>query len=112
MSLKIYHNPKCSKSRQTLALIQERGIDPEVIEYLKEPIKPNELKDILTKLGFKPSDILRKKEAEEEGLSHNFQDEALIEAICACPRTLQRPIVVNGQKAVVGRPPEKVLEIL
>ena len=97
MMVRIYHNPRCSKSRQTLALIEEQGITPDVIAYLDTPPTPQELSGILDMLGMKPEDILRKKEAREEG---------------AHPRALERPIVVNGDKAVLGRPPENVLEIL
>ena len=112
MGLKIYHNPKCSKSRRALALIQERGIEPEIVEYLQKPFKPSELRETLAKLALRPRDVLRQKEAKEEGFADDLADEALIQAICAHPRTLQRPIIVNGHKAVLGRPPENVLRIL
>ncbi|KJE33777.1 arsenate reductase [Thalassospira sp. HJ] len=111
MMVRIYHNPRCSKSRQTLALIEEQGITPDVIAYLDTPPTPQELSGILDMLGMKPEDILRKKEAKEEGIADLRGDE-LIEALCAHPRALERPIVVNGNKAVLGRPPENVLEIL
>ncbi|MDD9876551.1 MAG: arsenate reductase (glutaredoxin) [Magnetovibrio sp.] len=112
MSVKMYHNPRCSKSRQTLALIQDAGVEPEIVEYLDAPPSAAELKDVLAKLGLGPKDILRAKEAKEEGIDPGLDGDALIAAICAHPRALQRPIVVNGGKAAVGRPPESVLDIL
>jgi len=111
MMVRIYHNPRCSKSRQTLALIEEKGITPDVIAYLDTPPTPQELSSILAMLGMQPEDILRKKEAKEEGID-GLSGNDLIEALCAHPRAIERPIVVNGDKAVLGRPPEKVLEIL
>ncbi len=111
MMVRIYHNPRCSKSRQTLALIEEKGITPDVISYLGTPPTPQELAGILEMLGMQPEGILRKKEAKEEGID-GLRGNDLIEALCAHPRAIERPIVVNGDKAVLGRPPEKVLEIL
>lgn len=111
MMVRIYHNPRCSKSRQTLALIEEKGITPDVISYLDTPPTPQELSGILEMLGIQPEDILRKKEAKEEGID-GLRGNDLIEALCAHPRAIERPIVVNGDKAVLGRPPENVLEIL
>ena len=109
----IYHNPRCSKSRQTLALLEERGIEPEIIEYLVTPPSAEELKTILGLLGKSPRDILRKKEAKEVGLSDpTLDDDALIAGIAANPIVLERPIVLNDGKAALGRPPENVLEIL
>ena len=112
MSVKIYHNPKCSKSRQTLALIKEKGIEPDIVEYLVNPPSVAELKDVLSMLALEPRDILRRKEAREEGIANDLDGAALIEAICNNPRALQRPIVVKDGKAAVGRPPENVLTIL
>lgn len=109
----IYHNPRCSKSRQTLALLEERGIKPEVIEYLDAPPNAGELKKILAMLGIGPRDLLRKKEARDAGLADpDMDDDALIEAMVANPSVIERPIVVNNGKAAVGRPPESVLDIL
>ena len=109
----IYHNPRCSKSRQTLALLGERGIEPEVIEYLDTPPSAAELKKILTMLGVGPRDLLRKKEAREAGLiDPDMDDDALIKAMATNPSVIERPIVVNNGKAVLGRPPESVLDIL
>jgi len=112
MAVKIYHNPRCSKSRQTLALLQENGVEPEIVEYLATPPSAAELKDVLAKLGLGPKDVLRAKEAKEEGIDPALDGDALIEAIAQNPRALQRPIVVKGAKAAMGRPPESVLEIL
>ena len=109
----IYHNPRCSKSRQTLALLEERGIEPEIIEYLVTPPSVEELRNILGLLGKGPRDILRKKEAKEAGLDDpGLDDDALIKAMIANPSVIERPIVVNNGKAALGRPPESVLEIL
>lgn len=108
----LYHNPRCSKSRQALALLQERGVQPRIVEYLKEPPGEAELKHLLAMLGLKPRDILRAKEAAEAGLDSQMSDAELIQGIAANPAVLERPIFVNGDKAVVGRPPEKVLDLL
>ncbi len=112
MSVTIYHNPKCSKSRQTLALLHENGVDPVIVEYLKSPPSAAELKAILKKLGLGPRDILRAKEAREEGIDTSLDGDALVAAIAAHPRALERPIVVKGAKAALGRPPENVLAVL
>ncbi|WP_169543426.1 arsenate reductase (glutaredoxin) [Sneathiella aquimaris] len=115
MSVKILHNPRCSKSRQTLDLIREKGIEPLVIEYLKTPPTKQELTEILSKLGIKPRDLMRKGEAEykENSLSDpSLSDEQLIDAMVAIPKLIERPIVLNGDKVRIGRPPESVLEIL
>lgn len=108
----IYHNPRCSKSRQTLELLQARGVTPTVVEYLKTPPSAAELKAILTKLGKGPRDIVRSKEAAEAGIAKDLDGDALIAALSANPTAIERPIVVKGDKARVGRPPESVLEIL
>lgn len=115
MSVTIYHNPRCSKSRQTLALLEEKGVEPTVIEYLKQPPTDAEIDSILKKLGAEPRDVMRKKEAPYK--ENNLGDEALsrtqlIAAIVADPILLERPIVVSGAKAAIGRPPESVLEII
>ncbi len=108
----IYHNPRCSKSRQTLALLIEHGVEPEIIEYLVTPPSADELRTILGHLGNSPRDILRNKEAKEAGLDDPaMDDDALIEAMAANPIVIERPIVVNGDKAAMGRPPESVLDI-
>ena len=113
MSLVIYHNPRCSKSRQTLQLIQDNGGDPKIIEYLDNPPSIEELKDIITKLGITPRQLLRKKEAAEAGLNDNtLSDDAIIAGMVANPRAIERPIVIKDNKAVLGRPPENVLDLL
>ena len=113
MSVTIYHNPRCSKSRQTLELIRAEGIEPMIVEYLNETPSADELKDLLQKLGKTPRDIIRNGEAvyKELGLK-DAGDDVLIEAMVANPILIERPIVVNGDKAALGRPPEGVLEIL
>ena len=112
MSVTIYHNPKCSKSRATLALLEENGITPEIIEYLQTPPSAAELKAILGKLGRRPADLLRQKEAAEEGVDATLPDDALIAQMVAHPRVIERPIVVKDDRAAVGRPPESVLDII
>ena len=112
MKIKIYHNPRCSKSVKTLTLLEEKGISPTIIEYLTTPLSIQELTEILVKMGKRPLNILRLKEAREGGVDLSSDDKQLIKAIIAHPRTLERPIVVNGNKAVIGRPPEAVLDIL
>ena len=108
----LYHNPRCSKSRQALALLQERGVQPRIVEYLNQPPSEAELKHLLTMLGLKPRDILRAKEAAEAGLDPQMSNAELIQGIAGNPAVLERPIFVHGGKAVVGRPPEKVLDLL
>ena len=115
MRTTIYHNPRCSKSRQTLALLEERGIGPRVVDYLKTPPSAAELKTILKKLGLRPRDLMRKGEQfyAELGLKdRDLDDDALIALMVANPILIERPIVVSGGKAAIGRPPESVLEIL
>ena len=108
----IYHNPRCSKSRQTLELLQAKGIEPTVVEYLKTPPSAAELTEILAKLGKRPAEILRAKEAAEAGVAKDLPDDQLIAAMAANPAVIERPIVVKGAHARLGRPPEQVLEIL
>ncbi|MBR9883549.1 MAG: arsenate reductase (glutaredoxin) [Oceanospirillales bacterium] len=115
MPITIYHNPRCSKSRETLSLLQERNIEPEVREYLNDVPSAAELKAIIEKLGISARDLLRKKEAEykEAGLDDaSLDDDAVIEAMTRFPKLIERPIVINGDQARIGRPPESVLEIL
>jgi len=113
MSATIYHNPRCTKSRITLALMRERGIDPIIVEYLKSPPSESELTKILTKLGKSPKEIVRRKEAKEAGINPDtLSNKALINAMINNPIIIERPIVVKGAKAVLGRPPENVLKIL
>lgn len=92
--------------------MQEKGVEPEIVEYLKTPPSAAELKRILGMMGVGPRDVLRRKEAKEEGIDPDLDGDALIAAIVAHPRALERPIVVSGGKAAMGRPPESVLDIL
>ncbi len=108
----IYHNPRCSKSRATLQLLEDKGENPDVVEYLKSPPGADELKRILAMLGKKPADILRKKEAMIAGVDATLDGDALIAAMVANPAVIERPIVVKKNKAAIGRPPESVLDIL
>ena len=115
MTVTIYHNPRCSKSRQTLALLEKRGIAPRVVDCLKTPPSAAELKTILKILGLKPRDLMRKGEPRyaELGLKdRDLDDDALIALMVANPILIERPIVVSRGKAALGRPPESVLEIL
>ncbi len=115
MTVKIYHNPRCRKSRETLKLLQAQGIEPEIIEYLKTPPTEQELAEILDLLGLEPCDLMRKKEKEykENGLDdESLSREQLIAAMVKFPRLIERPVVLANGKAAIGRPPENVLEIL
>lgn len=114
MSVTILHNPRCSKSRQTLALIRERGIDPQVVEYLKQPPSAAELKRIIGLLAIPAHALIRSGEAEYKtlGLSPATSEADLIAAMVGHPRLIQRPIVIVGEQARIGRPPEQVCDIL
>ncbi len=115
MSVKIYHNPRCSKSRQTLQLLKDNNIEPEVVEYLKAPPTREDLERILDMLGLEPRKLMRRKEKEykELGLADpGLSRDQLIDAMIEHPRLIERPIVIKDGKATIGRPPEKVLEIL
>ena len=115
MSVTIYHNPRCSKSRETLALIESKGVKPKVIEYLKTPPSASELTEVLSKLGLRPRDLLRQGEPLYRELDlgrTELDDVALIELMVDNPILIERPIVVNGDQAALGRPPANVLEIL
>jgi arsenate reductase (glutaredoxin) len=113
MSVTIYHNPRCGKSRQTLALLRERGIEPKIVEYLVTPPSEAELKRLLAMLGLAPRQLLRAKEAKEAGIDPaKLSDAALIAAMVKHPIVIERPIVVHGTKAALGRPPEAVLKVL
>ncbi|MDH5518359.1 MAG: arsenate reductase (glutaredoxin) [Gammaproteobacteria bacterium] len=111
----IYHNPRCSKSRQTMELLHANAVSPEVVEYLNTPPDFETLDQLLTMLGIEPRQLMRKTEAEYK--ANNLADESLsrkqlIEAMIAFPKLIERPIVVSNGKAAIGRPPETVLEIL
>ena len=115
MTLTIYHNPRCSKSRETLALLTDKGLDPVIIEYLKSPPSSEELTCILAKLGIPGTALIRTKETAFKELGRDAQgitDEEAIQLMVANPALIERPIVVNGGRAALGRPPEQVLEIL
>ncbi|MFV3387722.1 arsenate reductase (glutaredoxin) [Pseudomonas sp. NY15364] len=113
--LTLYHNPRCSKSRAALELLQALGLQPHVVRYLETPPSASELKSLLGKLGISARDLLRSGEDEYKtlGLSDASLSEAqLIEAMVTHPKLIERPILIAGDKAVIGRPPEKVLELL
>ena len=112
MTVTIYHNPRCSKSRETLKLLESKGVTPKVVEYLKAPPSQAELKRILAKLGVPAKDIIRPKEAKEADVDLSGNQAGLVKAIATHPAILQRPIVVTDKKAAIGRPPEAVLDIL
>jgi len=111
----IWHNPKCSKSRKTLNLLRELGISPQVVEYLKTPPEVTEIKHVLGRLGYTPRDLLRKNEQpfKDLGLGDTaVNDAAVIQAMHKNPVLIERPIVIHGNHAAVGRPPEAVLELI
>ena len=115
MSVKIYHNPRCSKSRKTLELLRENNVEPEIIDYLKHPPDVQTLESLLKKLGLSARQLIRSNEQayKDAGLDNPDLDEAaLIEAMHEHPILIERPIVVNGKRAAVGRPPDNVLEII
>jgi len=114
-SITIWHNPRCSKSRQTLQLLRDRGIEPTIVEYLKTPPSEAELTSALNALGIEPRDLMRKKEAPYQELS--LDDGALtraelVAAMVGNPVLIERPVVFRGKRAVVGRPPENALDLL
>ncbi len=113
MAVTIYHNPRCSKSRETLALLQANGVTPRVVEYLTSPPTVAELKKILKALGLAARNLVRKKEAAEAGVDpQSLTEDEIIAAMQKHPVIIERPIVVNGARAALGRPPERVLDIL
>jgi len=113
MTLTIYHNPRCSKSRQTLALLEEKGHEPTIVKYLENSPSVTALKKIIKALGVKPSDLLRRGEEPYKALGlKDASDALIIKAMVENPILIERPIVVNGDKARIGRPPESVLDIL
>lgn len=113
-TVRIYHNPRCTKSRQTLKLLRERGVEPEVVEYFKTPPSADELDRLLTLLGKEPQEIVRKGESvyKEQFKGRELSREDWLAAIAENPILLERPIVVRGERAVLGRPPENVEELL
>ncbi|MCG7585125.1 arsenate reductase (glutaredoxin) [Photobacterium sp. OFAV2-7] len=116
MSVTIYHNPRCSKSRQTLALLEENGITPDVVKYLEQTPSVDQLKVLLSQLGYSSArDMMRTKEAIYKELAlgeESVTEQQLFEAMAENPKLIERPIVVKGDKAAMGRPPEQVLDIL
>ena len=114
--LKILHNPRCSKSRQTLEILIEKGLEPQIIEYLKTPISEQELKLIINQLGFSsPRQLMRKSEDayKQQNLADlTLTDDSLISAMLGSPKLIERPIVIFNGKAAIGRPPESILDIL
>ncbi len=115
MKVIIYHNPRCSKSRLTLQLLHDQGLDPEVIEYLKNPPSVDVMSAILEKLAMSPRDFMRTQESEyaDQSLDNmSLSDHELIEALVETPKLMERPIVLCNGKAAIGRPPENVLKIL
>jgi arsenate reductase len=113
--LVMYHNPNCSKSRETLQILEDNHMSPDIIEYLEQPPTQQELKDVIKKLGVSARDLLRTTEPvyRETNLDvDTLSDDEIIEAICEYPALLQRPIVISGARAVIGRPPTRVLELI
>ena len=114
-NITIYHNPRCSKSRQTLQLLREYDLEPQIILYMEQPLSEIQIRELLKKLGLSARQLLRDKEkvCRELGLHHpETTDELLISSMSREPRLIQRPIVVSGENALLGRPPERVLELL
>jgi len=112
--VKIYHNPRCSKSRNAVALLEEQGVEAEVVKYLDTPPTKEELKEILKMLGLSARELMRTKEAiyKELGLKEVEEEEALIDAMMANPKLIERPIVIKDGKAAIGRPIENIIELL
>lgn len=112
-TMKIYHNPRCSKSRQGLQLIKDAGIEPEIIEYLKQPLTEAELKEIISLLGIRPIELVRKNEAiwKQEFKGKELSDQQVIEAMVSNPKLIERPIAIKDGKAVIGRPPENFQQL-
>ena len=112
---KIFHNPRCSKSRQTLRILQDNNCEIEIINYLEKDLDVSLIKDILHKLSLKPRDILRTSEQDfkDNNLKeHNFSEDDLIDFMIKYPKLIERPIVIKGDRAVLGRPPENILELI
>ena len=114
MTTTIWHNPRCSKSRQTLQLLRDRGIEPDVVEYLKNPPSTEEIQEVLGLLEMAPRQLMRQSEAvyREQELATETEDWGLIEAMRNYPILIERPVVLHAGKAVIGRPPEAILAIL
>jgi len=112
--MKIYHNPRCRKSRETLAILEEKGINPEIILYLEDVPSQKELKQIIGLLKIKPAELLRKTESayKEFIKGKDLTEQQLIKLMVEYPKLIERPIVIKNKKAIIGRPPEKVLELI
>ena len=112
--MRIYHNPRCTKSRQTLALLQENGVEPIVVEYLKDLLTTEDLSELIGFLGIEPIALVRKNEAvwKEQFKGKELSDKQVIKAMVENPKLIERPIVVKQKKAVLGRPPENVLQLI
>lgn len=111
----LYHNPRCSKSRAALALLEENEIYPEIVYYLEQPPQPDQLRDLLKKLDMGIRDLLRLGEPEFESLGiadETLSDEIVFDLVCKHPKLIERPILIHGESAIIGRPPEKVLSLL
>lgn len=114
MKLTIWHNPKCSKSRQALEILNEKSVDADVVKYLENTPSKEEIKDVLAKLNISARELMRTKEDiyKELGLKDETDEEKLIDAMVENPKLIERPVVITDKKAVIGRPPEKILEVL
>ena len=112
--IEIYHNPRCSKSRQGLSILEESGKAFEIIKYLEEDLTSVELQDVIIKLGIEPIDLIRKNEAiwKSDYKGKSLTDNEIIAAMVNHPKLIERPIVINGDKAVIGRPPEAIKDII
>jgi len=112
--MKIYHNPRCRKSREGLHLLESFHLDFEIIDYLKNPPSEKELRHILTMLGFKPIQLVRKNESiwKENYKNRELIDDEIVKAMCENPKLIERPIVIKGNKAVLGRPADNILALL
>ncbi len=111
-AVQIWHNPRCSKSRQTLAILQERGIEPEILSYLDAPPSVQTLRAVAGQLGITAREWIRRKDAAAAGLADETSEDVLFQAMHDNPRLIERPVVITAQGARLGRPPEQVLEIL
>jgi arsenate reductase (glutaredoxin) len=115
MSMTLYHNPRCSKSRQALALLQEHGFEPTVVRYLETPLDAESLRILLQLLSISARDLLRTGEEEYKALNladYSLSEQVLVDAMAAHPKLMERPVFVSGSRAVIGRPPERVLELI
>ena len=112
--MKLYHNPRCSKSRQGLAILKEKNLEFEIVEYLKSPLNKEEISDIISKLKIQPIDLVRKNELvwKEKFKNKNLDNDQILSALVEYPKLIERPILVNGNSAIIGRPPEQLISII